>query len=166
VIGISVERAGPDDAAAVREVRLRALRDAPEAFAATLQRELEITVEQWRERLSAAAETFLCRLDDPGADPAPVGLVVVRADPEAPGEAWLLSMWVAPEARGRGAGDALIRAALHSRTAQNRLVKLFVVETNRAARHLYARHGFLLTGREQRLADGRLEVEMVRRAPA
>jgi len=40
------------------------------------------------------------------------GIVVGVADPEHPGEAVLVSMWVAPETRGRRVGEALVQAVI------------------------------------------------------
>ena len=55
----------------------------------------------------------------------------------------LISMWVAPEARGRGAGDALVLAIAQWAFARGaRELHLGVVAENRHAIALYARHGF------------------------
>ena len=61
----------------------------------------------------------------------------------------LFSLWVAPEARGRGVGETLIAeclgwAAAHRPRAAMRLA---VVETNAPARRLYERCGFGVIGR-------------------
>lgn len=45
---VSVRATGPGDWELVRDVRLAALRDAPDAFASTYQREAAYTEEQWR----------------------------------------------------------------------------------------------------------------------
>jgi len=147
----------------MRDLRLRALRDAPEAFASTFELERHLPAEYWRARL-LAADTFLCRLGSEawGSELAPVGLVVVQIAPGLAEEAKLVSLWVDPGARRLGAADTLMAAALTSATAHGRHLKLYVVETNVAARRLYERHGFVRTGAEQRLDDGRIEVEMTR----
>ena len=46
-----VQSVGPEDWAAVREIRLRALADSPSAFASTLDREEAMAECDWRARL-------------------------------------------------------------------------------------------------------------------
>ena len=61
-------------------------------------------------------------------------------------------MFVRPEARGHGVGEALIAAVLDWARARNATsVHLWVTETNKAARLLYERCGFSLTGERQLL---------------
>jgi ribosomal protein S18 acetylase RimI-like enzyme len=59
----------------------------------------------------------------------------------------LISMWVAPFARGRGVGDALVTAALDwARERKASGVALAVLEGNERALALYRRHGFVDAG--------------------
>jgi GNAT superfamily N-acetyltransferase len=59
----------------------------------------------------------------------------------------LISMWVAPFARGRGVGDALVGAALDwAREKQASGIALAVFEGNEHALALYLRHGFVDAG--------------------
>jgi GNAT superfamily N-acetyltransferase len=61
-------------------------------------------------------------------------------------------MFVLPEARGHGVGEALIAAVLDWAGARNATsVHLWVTETNKPARLLYERCGFSLTGERQPL---------------
>ena len=96
--------------------------------------------EQWSRRLAATdAATFIAVSDDHDIGIA-VGAFVDNA-------AWLFAMWVAPEARGKGAGDALVRAVIAwaKDNGHERLV-LEVGDWNQPAINLYRRNGFKPTG--------------------
>jgi ribosomal protein S18 acetylase RimI-like enzyme len=73
-------------------------------------------------------------------------------------------MWVAPEARGTGAGDALVQQIVQFASSQGAsVIRLHVVDGNIAALKLYERNGFRLTGRQiGRERDGAIEHEMER----
>ena len=119
-------------------MRLAALAEAPYAFGSTLEEWSGVgDVEgRWRERLLSVPLNLIADLD---------GRSVGMASGTAPvdGEVELISMWVAPEGRGRGVGDALVDAIV--RWARNqgavRLV-LGVRQANQHAATLYERHGF------------------------
>jgi ribosomal protein S18 acetylase RimI-like enzyme len=143
--GVRVGLAGPAQWATVREVRLAALADAPEAFGSTLDRELGLGEAQWRERI-ARAPWFLARRED-----QPVGLVALVPGPPDSTEAWhLMSMWVSPQVRGGGVADQLVAAALaHVRASGGSSVTLWVAIGNDRARGFYQRMGFRPTGTRQ-----------------
>lgn len=140
---LSVERVGPEAFARARALRLRALRDAPDAFWVTAEEEAATTVGEWRRRLAMPdAATFVAVRD--GAD---VGLAVGTRHHEHEGDAALQAVWVAPEARGSGAGRALVRAVVAwARAAGYGSVRLDVGDANGPAVRLYARMGFVPTG--------------------
>jgi GNAT superfamily N-acetyltransferase len=143
-------------------IRLRALRDAPAAFGSTYERETAFEETIWAARLAPGGNpAFVYQEDDGGADP--VGLVVAIPDPEDPEAVLLLSMWVAPEARGRGIGVELVGTVV--RWAEHRgahRVRLHVTAGNEAAAGLYTKHGFELSGSTFiRERDGMKELEMI-----
>lgn len=120
-----------------RELRLAALADSPEAFSTKLADVLESRdhPEDWRARLSSPGAYFVGFL-------GPRASGMVAAD-TAEGEALLVSMWVAPEARGTGLGDALVESVLGwARVSGCRRVRLWVRSFNDHAIALYRRHGF------------------------
>lgn len=125
----------------LRSLRLRALADAPDAFGSTLEEAAERPMADWTAQLRDLA-TFAAVCD--GAD---TGIVRGGPDHDRPDTAWLLSMWVAPEARRRGVGSALIDAVVVWARAQgfSRLA-LEVGDLNHAAIALYGREGFAPTG--------------------
>lgn len=82
-----------------------------------------------------------------GSDGASLGVVGVGQPPEDDPEAHLWGMWVAPEARGTGAGVALIDACVAwARTRGCSELRLDVKRTNAPAIALYARRGFVAAG--------------------
>ena len=157
---VSVRAIGADDWALARDVRLAALRDAPDAFASTYAREAAYTEEQWRGWFSDRFALFVADL--PGR-PEPAGLAGVF---DRDGAAALVSMWVRPDARGRGVGAALVDAAAGWARARGRdAMYLWVAEDNEPARRLYERYGFTPTGERQPLPSNpaRPEIRMRRR---
>ncbi len=148
---------GVEDWPTWRELRLAALGEAPYAFGSTLA-DWQGTGDderRWRARLGDVPANY-------GADVAgrPAGMISGACDADGPVE--LISMWVAPFARGRGVGDALIGAVLGwAATNHPGPVVLHVREGNAHAATLYRRHGFVDDG----LVDdggGPLERRMVR----
>ncbi|WP_433681516.1 N-acetyltransferase family protein [Nocardia sp. CA-119907] len=138
--GLRVRLLTADDWSAFRGIRLRALADAPQAFASTLEHARARTEQDWRELLAHRAQ-FLASVD--GSD---VGTAAGLADPERSG-AHLISMWVAGKARGTGVSDRLVRAVVDwAVDAGHRQVWLEVAAGNTAAERLYLRHGFMHTG--------------------
>jgi GNAT superfamily N-acetyltransferase len=135
-----VEQVVAGQGARLRAIRLKALADSPDAFASTYEQAAAYSAEDWETRLAAPGATFIAVTG--GSD---VGLVGVY-----PGEgdtAHLISMWVDPAARGRGAGSLLVDAVLSwTRTAGGRAVELWAVDGNESAIALYRRKGFELTG--------------------
>ena len=79
------------------------------------------------------------------------------------GSAELMSMWVAPFARGRGVGDALVTSVVEWAAEQRPgEMVLTVRESNPAAIVLYARHGFVDRGLVEAAPGGPPERWMVR----
>jgi ribosomal protein S18 acetylase RimI-like enzyme len=146
---MEITRLGAGDVDRFREVRLRALADAPKAFASTYEREAAYPRETWAERLTAQGWVHLLAVD--GGGPA-LGMASGRVDPDPPGTGHLLGMWVAPEARGRGVGVRLIEevAGWAVGVGLTHLI-LWVTDPNLAARALYERSGFRATGERQPL---------------
>jgi ribosomal protein S18 acetylase RimI-like enzyme len=151
-----IREAGVEDLAMVRELRLRALLDAPLAFESTYEGKIEWPDEAWIRWIHEGV-TFI---DEDGSGPS--GIVRGAFDSADGDVVWLLSMWVDPRARGKGIADGLVAAAIEwARTRQARVVRLDVPKDNAHARALYERNGFRPTGREG-IAEpnGVLEVEM------
>ena len=132
----------------LRDIRLDALRDAPNAFGSTYAEQVASVEADWRRRLSRGG-TFFAYVPEVNGD-EPTGLV--GAFQGNPGTVELVSLWVRPHARGLGVGEALVAAVVDWARARNaRSVHLWLTETNRHARILYERCGFWPTHERQPL---------------
>jgi GNAT superfamily N-acetyltransferase len=161
---VLVRETVPDDWQALRDIRLEALREAPAAFWSTYEQEVLRGETYWRDRI-AGGGTFLAFIPEVSAS-KPIGLTGgYQLDPVT---VELVSMYVRPVARGRGAGEALVAAVINWASKRNaESVHLWVTETNSHARALYERLGFAPTGERQSLPrdPGLSEVAMARRLP-
>ena len=129
---------------ALREIRLQALLDAPDAFGSTHAREAAFGEDEWCRRAGRDG-SFIAFLPEVG--PAGLGGGYL-AEPEV---VELVSMFVRPQARGRGVGEAVIDAvAGWARQQGASTVHLWVTEANSRARLLYERCGFTVTANASR----------------
>ena len=139
---VSVRSAAAADWSEWRSLRRRALSEAPDAFGATVAEwsgEGD-TEQRWRRRLDEVPVNLVAY--DAGR---PVGMVSVTAVEQD--EMKVISMWVAPEARGSGVGEVLVRAAVaHAAAAAAKRVALNVRAGNARAYALYRRVGFVEVG--------------------
>ena len=146
---MEVRQTRADDWEALRQLRLRALADAPGAFASTLEAELAFPDDVWRGRAGdgTASATFIA--SEGGVD---IGLATIFAEPDTPGRTHLVSMWVDPGHRRRGVARGLIELAVGwAAEHQAGEVILWVADQNAPARRLYQRIGFRPTGQRQPL---------------
>jgi ribosomal protein S18 acetylase RimI-like enzyme len=132
----------PDDWRLWRDLRLAALAEAPYAFGSRLSDWSGAAEDRWRARLALAGSYNLVAL----VDGQPAGMASgVPGDED--GVAELISMWVSPEARGRGVGDRLIETVEGwAKRVSARELRLAVKPDNAAAEALYRRNGFRPTG--------------------
>ena len=138
----SVRRIEPDDGDLLRELRLRSLRDAPEAFGQTVEDATAREVEDWQQlaRQSSAGErrAWFIAEDESGR---PAGLVQGRRRP--PEHLLIFSMWVDPSVRRSGVGRQLIEAVeAWALMWGGRHSVLWVFGTNEPALRFYRRLGF------------------------
>jgi predicted GNAT family acetyltransferase len=134
-----VRRLGPDDWADFRDIRLRALADAPDAFGSTLEREEAFTEDDWRQRVTVP----IVVVDDP--HPVSIGGIFDNA-----GTPHVWGMWTDPEHRGRGHARTILDALIPPGTA----AQLDVNTRNGGARTAYERYGFVATGELEPLRPG------------
>jgi predicted GNAT family acetyltransferase len=129
-------RITPDDWALLRDVRLRALADSPDAFGSTLEREQDFDEKDWRRR--SVRPVWVVEVDGRG-----VAMAGAFSD-EGVLQVW--GMWTDPEHRGRGHARALLDALLGDAVAEGKPVSLHVNLANPGARAFYESYGFVGTG--------------------
>lgn len=148
---------------ALRKLRLRALADAPAAFASTLEKEAAFPERVWRQRAEGgpASANFITYEDGAG-----IGMAAIFAVADAPGRMHLVGMWVDPRHRRQGVAQALVeRAVRWAEERQAREVVLWVTDHNIPARMLYERIGFRPTGERQPLPSNPVLIESLLRLP-
>jgi ribosomal protein S18 acetylase RimI-like enzyme len=145
-----------DDAPAYRALRLRGLREHPEAFTSSWEEDQAKPLLSSQARLQDPRTTFLGAFDGELL----AGVVGLERLPRAKErhKGWVVGMYVAPEQGGRGFGRALLRAVCErAQTEGLRDLLLSVTDGNATALRLYQAAGFVVVGREPRavLVDGR-----------
>lgn len=142
-----------EDWEAIRDVRLRALLDAPDAFGSTYEEERARGESEWRSWVTgwrgAEQLTVLAMEEGVGLGLA-VGVRWVRGDAVA----HLYAMWVDPKHRRRGIGAALVEEVVGWAGGMGAaLLELRVTESNADAVRLYERSGFVPTGERSPLRE-------------
>ena len=144
-----------EDWQTLRDMRLEALRDAPHAFGSTYAEQVTFTEADWQRRI-ARGGAFLAYLPQVSE---PAGLIGCYQ--EEPGTVELVSMFVRPQARGRGVSEPLIDAVIGwARARDATSVHLWVTETNKHACRLYERCGFTPTAERQPLPSDPAQAEI------
>ena len=130
----------PDDWQVYRNIRLRMLRETPDAYASSYAVEAASPESRWRQRLD---NPMLFLASDRRGEVVGTATGVPRPD----GTVEVVAMYVAPEARGQGCAAQLldaVAAAARERGAHS--LTLRVIAGNQAAHRSYTRYGFLATG--------------------
>lgn len=134
-----------------RELRLRMLADAPDAFGTTLAEAQAMSDAAWQAAVAAEPSRELWFATRDGVC---VGTARVQIEPDRL-RSHLYAMWVAPEARRSGAARALVDAARSwARERGACEIALEVTASNLAALELYRTTGFVDTGRRGLLRPG------------
>ena len=129
------------DAAVLRDLRLEALRDTPDAFGSTF----DIASTWPDERWVAMAADWNFYLGYHAGRPA--GIASGGWNEQYPATHWLFGMYVTRSARGTGLADALVAAvAAWARAQGGEALYLHVTSTVAPARRFYEKVGFTATG--------------------
>lgn len=142
-----------DDWPVWRELRLKALGDAPEAFGSSLSDWVDANATAWRQRLQDVAFNVIA--EDLHAPVGQASGTAVDGD-----HVELISMWVDASVRGNGVAGMLIEAVCAWAGGMGAAeVRLSVRRSNERAIRSYLSSGFLTAGRA---GDDPAEVAMVR----
>jgi ribosomal protein S18 acetylase RimI-like enzyme len=139
VTDVEILRLEPDEWEVFRNLRLRALREAPYAFESRYDDWVDAPESRWRDRLAAVPFNVVARRD---SEPLGMASGVLEGDDAAA----LISMWVDPAARGSGVAAALVAAVVEWAAAAGRTTYLMVRSDNARAIAAYARAGFVDLG--------------------
>jgi ribosomal protein S18 acetylase RimI-like enzyme len=158
---VVVRRIRADEWQALRDLRLRALADAPDAFGATLEETAARPDEAWQARI-ADEQSIMVVAERAGR------LVGMASGGDAPMDdpsAALYSMWVDPAVRGRGVAGAIVETVVDWATAAGyRRIGLGVTTSNARAIAFYERLGFADIGLRMPLRPGsELEIQIMAR---
>ena len=159
-----VRRLRTGEAAPLRDLRLRSLREAPDAFATTHAQASAWPPEHWEQWAAAPEEEQVTVLAIDGE--RWVGMASGWLVEDKPASAWLARLWVDPAHRRTGVAFELVDAVAEwARERGKATLELSVTANNVTASAFYERAGFAPTGRRRPLpADpSRTEVFLARR---
>jgi RimJ/RimL family protein N-acetyltransferase len=142
----------PEDGEALRALRLRSLRDHPEAFATAFEEEEQRTVEQFADQVRNGPPNNFTLGAFEGDQLLGIGSLNRFPRLKTRHRAMINGMYVVPEARGKGVGKAILDALIaYARTLDGLAdITLAVTAGNTPARALYAHAGFRPFGIEPR----------------
>lgn len=134
---------GDKDAQAFRDIRIRALKEYPQAYPLLAEEVERESLEEIAALLRQPMERgFVLGVFDPGL----IGVAGLQRKPEVKRrhQAWIWGMYVAPEAAGRGVGRAVLKRVIDTARLLSDVeqIHLALVSGNTAARSLYLSVGF------------------------
>jgi len=153
---LAIRRITESDGPLLRTIRLRALKEDPDAFGSTYADQAAYPAQRWSAMAAESADgDDRCVLLAFHGE-APAGMIRTVRDGRRPGVFGVYSVWVAPDARRRGVGLALLDAIeAWVRSVRGFLLELSVMEDGQAAQALYEAHGYRLDGRRERAIGAR-----------
>lgn len=149
---IEIRSVTPEDVETFRELRLEALRTSPEAFSASYEDFVKVSMDDVRKRIRTEEDNFIVGAFAEGQKLC--GMVGFGRDAgrksNHKGTIW--GVYVAAECRGQGVAERLMKEVLHRASQLQGLqqVNLIVVTTNQPALSLYNKLGFTTFGVEKK----------------
>ena len=140
---LASRRVGEADVQGLIDIRLEALQNHPVAFSADYDKELKRPLEEWLKRIGESA-TFIAW--DGDREVGMAGFVGGWSSKTShQGHIW--GVYVRPEYRGQGLGDALVNRCLdYARVHGSKMVYIAAASNNTAAIRCYERCGFSVYG--------------------
>ena len=151
-----IRRLGKDDGALLRDVRLRALRDAPYAYGSWFAREAEFADEVWDDRVAESDAGHAAAVFVAVEDGRLVGMAGGDVHQDEPATVTLWGTWVDPAVRRGGIGRGLVEAVAawaRERGADQMTVRVTDTKATLPAVTLYRKLGFVETGEQERLGS-------------
>ncbi|MGZ3584729.1 MAG: N-acetyltransferase family protein [Ktedonobacterales bacterium] len=153
------------DAEHYHGLRLRALREEPEAFGSSYDEQAGLPLAWFVERIRETETRFTLGAFE-GETLIGSAVFTRETGMKQRHRGVITGMYVAPEARGRGVGRALLLAAIERARAVPGVeqIHLAVVTRNAAAHALYAAAGFVVYGTEPhalKLGDAYLDEDLM-----
>ena len=147
---MTIRRLSPPDAAAYRRLRLRGLRESPEAFGGSYAEEARRPLKAFAGRLRRARAAWTFGAFEGGRLVGVLSLIRAERRKERH-KAEVVGMYVDSGMRRRGIARALLARAVATAHGLRglRRVKIAVVESNTPALRLYECAGFRVYGREE-----------------
>jgi RimJ/RimL family protein N-acetyltransferase len=154
-----VRSLGPDEWLTLRDIRLAALRESPDLFLSTYEKEKDYDERKWRAEFTRGCWN-VCFLEE-----KPMGLLGVTPDPDSPADTrYLEYLWVAPSGRRRGVAGHMLKIVLDRlRVVGVRTALIWVLDGNDVAIRLYEQVGFIRTHHREPLVarPGRSEERLL-----
>jgi len=144
---MDIRRLAPADGPAYRALRLRALREHPDAFTSSYEEDAQQPLQVSFARLASALYAFWGAFQGDEL----YGMVGLEHERRAKNrhKGTVIGMYVTPEVGGQGVGRALLQALIaHARSEGIASLVLTVTEGNAHAQRLYAGAGFRSFGVE------------------
>lgn len=140
---ITFRRIQSGEADLFREIRLKALQDAPYAFSSTYDSAIQRSAESWREQADNSAQgsdraTFFAFSEE-----APIGMAALYRLKDQADAGEVLQVWVTPEFRGKQVAWDLMDVIFNWAGKNNfRRIIAGVTKVNPRAVKFYSRYGF------------------------
>ncbi len=137
-----------------KQIRLESLKENPEAFGSSYEKEVNYSEEKWQERLNDSDTILFVARDEN----KPVGMVGIHVEVQNNKKvAHIWGMFVSTSCRGNGVGKLLMRELLNEVKRRNEVnvMELMVNNDQTAAVKLYESLGFEKVGeKDWELGDG------------
>lgn len=148
----------PEDWRQYRDLRLRALKEEPQAYGSTYEDNAKRPDEFWQKRLEESLIMSTQWLVFAKSDRMLVGMMGAFIEKEQSDSAHIIAVYVIPEARGKGIAKSLMKELLES-IKTNKQIKNIIVDVNveqTVAFNLYKNSGFEISKQYRaKLGDGK-----------